>query len=55
MAFLTLMIGKFAIRLTAKHRAGRHFAEVDFILRQATWQGDHRPVNPLTSVASKRH
>jgi hypothetical protein len=31
-----------------------HFAEVDFMLRQATWQGDYQPVTRL-SVASKRH
>jgi hypothetical protein len=30
-----------AIRLTAKHRAGRHFAGVNFMLRRATWQGDY--------------
>jgi hypothetical protein len=29
--------------LLRKHRAGRHFAEVDFMLRRATWQGDYRP------------
>jgi len=40
MALLTSLIGKFAIRLTAKHLAGRHFAEVDFMLRRITWQGD---------------
>jgi hypothetical protein len=45
---------RIAIRLTAKHRAGLHFAEVDFMLRQATWQGDYQPVARL-SVASKRH
>jgi hypothetical protein len=45
---------RIAIRLTAKHRAGLQFAEVDFMLRQATWQGDYRPVTRL-SVASKRH
>ena len=45
---------RIAIRLTAKHRAGLHVAEVDFMLRQATWQGDYQPVTRL-SVASKRH
>jgi hypothetical protein len=30
MAFLTLLIGKFAIRLIAKHRAGQHFAASQF-------------------------
>jgi hypothetical protein len=54
MAFLTLLIGKFAMWLTANHFAGRHFAKVDSMLRGATWQEDYRPISRL-SVASKRH
>jgi hypothetical protein len=37
-----VVIGKFAIRLTPKHLAKRHFAEFDFMLRRVTWQGDYR-------------
>jgi hypothetical protein len=43
MAFLTLLIGKFAIRLTANHFAERHFTEVDSMLRGAAWQEDYPP------------
>jgi hypothetical protein len=42
-----VVIGTIAIRLTANHFAGPHFAEVDSMLRHATWQGDYRRQSAL--------
>ena len=49
MAFITLLIGKFAIRLTARRRAGRHFAEVDSMLHHANLARRLPAVNRLAA------